>query len=80
MRRWSSLTVDDFDRVMATNMRAMWLLVKHEVAAMRAGGRGGAIVNTSSIAATGGSAGLSIYAGSKGALDAMIRAIAWRSG
>ena len=70
------LTVDDFDRVMATNVRAVWLLVKNEVAAMRAGGRGGAIVNTSSIAATGGTAGLSIYAASKGALDAMIRAIA----
>lgn len=70
------LTVDDFDLVMATNVRAVWLLVKHEVAAMRMGGHGGAIVNTSSIAATGGTAGLSIYAASKGALDAMIRAIA----
>jgi NAD(P)-dependent dehydrogenase (short-subunit alcohol dehydrogenase family) len=48
--------------------------------AMRAGSHGGAIVNTSSIAATGGTAGLSAYAASKGALDAMIRAIALEVG
>jgi NAD(P)-dependent dehydrogenase (short-subunit alcohol dehydrogenase family) len=74
------LTADDFDRVMATNVRAVLLLVKHEVAAMRAAGRGGAIVNTSSIAATSGNAGLSIYSASKGALDAMIASIALEVG
>ena len=47
---------------------------------MRACGRGGAIVNTSSVAATGGTAGLSAYAASKGALDAMIRAVALEVG
>ncbi|WP_131120091.1 SDR family NAD(P)-dependent oxidoreductase [Lichenihabitans psoromatis] len=74
------LTSNEFDRVMATNVRGVWLQVKHEVEAMRAAGRGGAIVNTSSIAATGGTAGLSAYAASKGALDAMIRAVALEVG
>ena len=74
------LTAAEFDAVMATNVRGVWLLVKHEVEAMRASGRGGAIVNTSSIAATGGTAGLSAYAASKGALDAMIRAVALEVG
>ena len=74
------LAVADFDTVMATNVRGVWLLVKHEIEAMRAGGHGGAIVNTSSIAATGGAAGLSAYAASKGALDAMIRAVALEVG
>lgn len=74
------LTAEDFDRVMATNVRGVWLLIKHEVEAMRMRGRGGAIVNTSSIAATGGTAGLSAYAASKGALDAMIRAVALEVG
>jgi len=73
-------TAEDFDRVMATNVRGVWLLIKHEVEVMRAQGRGGAIVNTSSIAATGGTAGLSIYAASKGALDAMIRSVALEVG
>lgn len=73
------LGADDFDRVMATNVRGTFLLLKYEIEAMRALG-GGAIVNTSSIAATGGTAGLSIYAASKGALDAMIRAAALEVG
>jgi len=73
-------TTEDFDRVMATNVRGVWLLIKHELEVMRAQGRGGAIVNTSSIAASGGTAGLSIYAASKGALDAMIRAVALEVG
>lgn len=74
------LTAADFDRVMATNVRGVWLLVKHEVERMRAQGHGGAIVNTSSIAATGGNVNLSAYAASKGALDAMIRAVALEVG
>jgi NAD(P)-dependent dehydrogenase (short-subunit alcohol dehydrogenase family) len=74
------LTLESFDEVMATNVRGVWLLLKHEIEVMRAQGRGGAIVNTSSIAATGGTAGLSAYAASKGALDAMIRAAALEVG
>ncbi len=75
----AELTAAEFDAVMATNVRGVWLLVKHEARAMAAGG-GGSIVNTSSIAATGGTAGLSAYAASKGALDAMIRAVALEVG
>ncbi len=74
------LTAGDFDRVMATNVRGVWLLIKAEVAAMRRQGQGGVIVNTSSIAATGASVGLSVYAASKGALDSMIRAVALEVG
>jgi NAD(P)-dependent dehydrogenase (short-subunit alcohol dehydrogenase family) len=75
-----TLSSNEFDHVMSTNVKGVWMLVKHEVAAMRALGNGGAIVNTSSIAATGGTAGLSIYAASKGALDSMIRAVALEVG
>lgn len=71
-----ALTTADFDRVFATNVRGVWMLIRQEVIAMRALGAGGAIVNTSSIAATGGNFGLSIYGASKGALDAMIRHVA----
>ncbi len=74
-----ALTLEDFDRVMATNVRAVWLLMKHQIEVMRRHGRG-VIVNTSSIAATGGVAGLSAYAASKGALDAMIRPTALEVG
>lgn len=71
-----ALTTADFDRVFNTNVRGVWLLIQQEVIAMRALGNGGAIVNTSSVAATGGNAGLSIYGASKGALDTMIRHVA----
>jgi NAD(P)-dependent dehydrogenase (short-subunit alcohol dehydrogenase family) len=75
-----SASVSEFDHVMATNVRGVWLLMKAEIAAMRRFGHGGAIVNTSSIASTGGTAGLSIYAASKGAIDAMIRPLALEVG
>lgn len=71
-----ALTTADFDHVFATNVRGVWMLIQQDVIAMRALGNGGAIVNTSSVAATGGNAGLSIYGASKGALDAMIRHVA----
>jgi NAD(P)-dependent dehydrogenase (short-subunit alcohol dehydrogenase family) len=73
-------SVAEFDRVMATNVRGVWLLLKHEIAVMRAAGNGGAIVNTSSIAASGGMAGLSAYAPSKAAVDAMTRVLALETG
>ncbi len=47
---------------------------------MRTVGNGGVIINTSSIAATGGTAGLSAYAPSKAALDAMVRVLALEVG
>jgi NAD(P)-dependent dehydrogenase (short-subunit alcohol dehydrogenase family) len=42
--------VDDevFDRIIAVNLRSIFLCMKHEVRAMLAGGRGGAIVNIAS--------------------------------
>jgi NAD(P)-dependent dehydrogenase (short-subunit alcohol dehydrogenase family) len=73
-------SLEEFDRVMATNLRGMWLLLKNEIAVMRAAGNGGAIVNTSSIAATGGMAGLSAYAPSKAAVDALTRVLALETG
>jgi NAD(P)-dependent dehydrogenase (short-subunit alcohol dehydrogenase family) len=76
----TDLTAEDYDRTMAVNTRGVWLLMKHEIKAMLAQKTGGSIVNTSSIAATGGTAGLSIYAASKGALDSMIRPIALEVG
>ena len=76
----TQLTAADFDQVMGINLRGVWLLLKYEIEAMLAQGQGGAIVNTSSIAATGGTAGLSIYSAGKGALDAMIRPLALEGG
>jgi NAD(P)-dependent dehydrogenase (short-subunit alcohol dehydrogenase family) len=73
-------SVAEFDRVVATNVRGVWLLLKSEIAVMRAAGNGGAIVNTSSASASSGVAGLSAYAASKAAIDAMTRVLALETG
>lgn len=69
-------TSADFDTVIAINLRGVWLSIKYEVEAILDQGTGGSIVNTSSWLATGALAGSSSYSASKGALDAMIRAVA----
>lgn len=70
----------DFDAVTATNLKGVWLCIKHQLAAMRAGGHGGAIVNTSSWLARKPVAGASAYAAAKGGLDAMVGALAQEAG
>lgn len=67
---------EDFDAVIATNLRGVWLSIKYEIEAFLAQGTGGSIINTSSWLAKGALAGSSSYSASKGALDALIRAVA----
>lgn len=73
-------TSADFDAVIAINLKGIWLSIKHQVAAFLAQGTGGSIVNTSSWLAKGALAGSSIYSASKGALDALVRAVALEYG
>jgi NAD(P)-dependent dehydrogenase (short-subunit alcohol dehydrogenase family) len=70
------LSEQDFDEVMAVNLKAVWLCCKHQITAMRRLRAGGSIVNTSSWLAHGAFPGSSLYSASKAALDGMIRAIA----
>jgi NAD(P)-dependent dehydrogenase (short-subunit alcohol dehydrogenase family) len=74
------LTPEDFDATMATNTRGVWLLMKYEIEAMLGLGHGGAIVNTSSFLSLAAGSGLSVYAASKAALDAMTRQLALEVG
>ncbi len=69
-------TSADFDSVIAINLRGVWLSIKYEVETFLAQNSGGVIVNTSSWLAKGALAGSSSYSASKGALDALIRAVA----
>lgn len=70
----------DFDEVIAINLKGVWLAMKHELQIMKAGGAGGAIVNTSSFLSVGAAPGTSAYSASKAALDGMIRAVALEAG
>jgi NAD(P)-dependent dehydrogenase (short-subunit alcohol dehydrogenase family) len=67
--------VEEFDRVMAVNVRAVWLGLKYAIPVMRRRG-GGSIVITSSTAGIRGSAGLSAYTTSKHAVIGLMRTAA----
>ena len=67
-------TVEEWDAVMASNLRSVFLLVKLAYPLMKAAG--GAIVNVSSVHAIQTSANIAAYAASKGGLLALTRAMA----
>ena len=69
----TDLAVEDFDRVIAVNVRGAFLCIKH---AARAMGPGGSIVVTSSIAGLRGSGGLIAYVASKHAVNGIVKSAA----
>lgn len=68
------LSVDDWDLVMAVNVRSVFLGAKFAVPAMRARG-GGSIINTASISGLHGDGGAICYAASKAAVINLTRAM-----
>src|SRR5215211_182189 len=66
---------EEFDRVLAINVKGVWLGLKHAAPAIAARG-GGAIVNTSSIAGLSGSAVAIAYSASKHAVIGMTKSAA----
>ncbi len=68
-------TVEEWDAVMISNLRAVFLAAKLAYPLFKAAG-GGAIVNVSSVHAVATSANIAAYAASKGGLLALTRAMA----
>jgi NAD(P)-dependent dehydrogenase (short-subunit alcohol dehydrogenase family) len=66
-------TVEEWDEIMATNLRSVFLSVRTLVPLF--GDKGGAIVNISSVHAVATSQNIAAYAASKGAVDAFTRAL-----
>jgi len=69
------LTVDQFDRAMAVNVRGTFLGCKHALLRFREQGGGGSIVNIASISAEVGLAGQAAYCASKGAVKMLTKQI-----
>ncbi len=65
----------DWDRVMAVNLKAIYLLSRHVIPLMVANG-GGSVVNMSSIQALATQAGVAAYAATKGAVLSLTRVMA----
>jgi NAD(P)-dependent dehydrogenase (short-subunit alcohol dehydrogenase family) len=68
------LTEEEFDRVVAVNLRGTWLVYKHAVPALVDGG--GAILNIASIAGLVGFPLLGVYSATKGAVVRMTETMA----
>jgi len=68
--------VEDFERVMDTNVKATFIMSQECAAIMRAGGRGGRIINIGSILSTLGRAKLHAYCASKSAIVGLTRSLA----
>lgn len=66
---------EDFDRVIAVNLRGVWACMKHELRQMRKQGNG-AIVNCSSQSGLAGIAGLAAYTASKHGVIGLTKAAA----
>ena len=67
----------EFDRVMAINVKGVWLCLKHEIAQMLAQApHGGAIVNTASVAGLYGAPMMEAYAASKHAVVGLTKTAA----
>ena len=75
---FAELSAAKFDEVIATNLRGVFLCMKHEIPAMLAAG-GGAIVNTSSIGGLVGGARNGDYAASKWGLAGLTKCVALES-
>lgn len=67
---------EDFRKVIDTNLNGVFYGIKHAAIQMKRQGRGGAIINTSSVNALGGDPTLPAYGASKGGVNVLTRSAA----
>ena len=70
------LTEKDWDKEMAVNLKGVFFGIKYSLEQMRKQGKGGRIINISSIAGLVGFPGISAYCASKGAITELTREVA----
>ncbi|HEY2050022.1 MAG TPA: glucose 1-dehydrogenase [Caulobacteraceae bacterium] len=72
----TTMSLDDFRRQQAVNVDGVFLGMKHGILLMREGGRGGSIINMSSVAGLKGSPTLAAYSATKGAVRLFTKGVA----
>ncbi|MEO8452895.1 MAG: glucose 1-dehydrogenase [Gemmatimonadota bacterium] len=73
----ADFTEADYDRSMETNLKSVWLCMKHEIKQMLAQSPpGGVIVNTSSVNGLGGGSGAALYSAAKAGVLALTKSAA----
>jgi len=75
-RTVAEMTLAEWREQMAVNLDSVFLGTKHAVRAMRQSGRGGSIVNVSSVSGLVGSPSTSAYSASKGGVRMLSKAVA----
>ncbi|MBI2770160.1 MAG: SDR family oxidoreductase [Burkholderiales bacterium] len=73
--RLAECSEETFDRIMAVNVKGVWLCMKHQLGQMLAQG-GGAIVNTASVAGLVGAPKMAAYSASKHAVIGLTKSAA----
>jgi NAD(P)-dependent dehydrogenase (short-subunit alcohol dehydrogenase family) len=73
---FTNKTSSSFDKIMAVNVKGVWLSMKHEIPQMLKNDGGGAIVNNSSVYGVIGNPQLPIYVASKHAILGLTKAAA----
>lgn len=73
--RTADVSEADFDRIMAVNVKGVWLCLKHEIPQMIAQG-GGVIVNIASVAGLVGTHSMPVYGASKHAVIGLTKSAA----
>lgn len=76
----TDFSVRDFDDIVATNLRGVFLCLKYELIQMKKQGRGGAIANTSSVGGIRMVPGFGAYGPSKAAINAITQTAALEAG
>ncbi|WP_368498809.1 SDR family NAD(P)-dependent oxidoreductase [Herbiconiux sp. A18JL235] len=77
--RLDEVSEDEFDRILAVNVKGVWLCLREELRVMRAAGAG-SIVNVSSIGGLRGSSGMGAYQATKHAVIGLTRTAAHDNG
>ena len=72
----TEMSLEAWNNQVAINLTGVFLGVKHAIPAMRATGKGGSIINISSVAGLEGSAGLAGYCATKGGVRLFTKAVA----